>query len=212
MITLAGAHPEIKDLQEEAKTNMLTLRVFRIKSDISDVFEVYFSVLENELTGGAYLGCSGGSDRYGVLYRSIQEAFSIYVFTNRVLINGEALPSYEGIYSNDFKEGIKGNHRIIWWGHYFDQEGIDMYRQFLGSLKEIYVPAKLSDHNLCQRVVEVFGDFYYLVKSDGILKPVNHFACRVVLPNSYGISLRESNSTPVLNGIYPQNTKAHIFP
>lgn len=212
MESLCKAHKEIKVLKEEAETNMLTLRVFRIKSDLSSVFEVYFSVLENQLTGGVYLGCSGGGHRYGVLYRSIQETFSIYSFTNRALFNGEALQSYDDIPTTNFLEGIRGNHRIIWWGHYFDSEGMSVYRDFLGDSKENYTDAEILTTGLYDKVVEVFGDFYYKIVSDGILSPVDHYACRVILPHSYGISLRESNSTPVLRGIYPQNTKAHIFP
>jgi hypothetical protein len=210
--SLFKVHENLKKIQEDISCNMINFRIFRIKSKFSDIFDVYFCVLENTITGGIYLGCSGGEDSYVTIERSIQEALSIYTFTNRAFYNGEELSSYSNIGTNNFKGGIVGNQRVIWWGHYMDMEGKEILNSFLGEAKEKYVYKKTNKKFLFERVVEEFGDFFYRVSEHPINKITTQFSAVVVLANSYTLPLDEHKSTPVLGGVYPQNVKAHPFP
>ncbi|MBP9866970.1 MAG: YcaO-like family protein [Candidatus Pacebacteria bacterium] len=210
--SIFSVHKNLKVLYEDIAVNMLEYRIFRIKSNISDVFEVYFCIINNKITEGVYLGCSGGDDTYLTIERSIQEALSIYTFTNRALYNGEGLPSYVNVETNNFASGIEGNHRVIWWGHFLDEEAKNILSFFLGSSKEKYIQKKLKKKILFETVVREFGDFFYRVSEHHINKIITHYSVVVVLPNSYTLTLKESIATPVLNEMYPQNTKAHPFP
>lgn len=210
--SLFKIHKNLKNIQEDISSNMINFRIFRIKNAISDVFDVYFCVLENILTGGIYIGCSGGENSYVTIERSIQEGLSIYTFTNRALYNGEELLNYTDVKMNNFKYGIVGNQRIIWWGHHIDEEGKAILNSFLGNTKEKYTHKKTKKESLFGRVIEEFGDFFYRISDHSINTEMTQFSAVVILPNAYTLPLDEHMSTPVLKDVYPQNVKAHPFP
>lgn len=208
---LSFRYKEVRKIRKECAVNMLNLRLFRIETELSPLFSLYFCILENKLTGGIYLGSSGSGESFSALYRSVQEALSIYTFTNRVILNGEGKSDYSGISVRDFKYGIEGNDRVIWWGHHITSEAKDVLNIFLGSKKEIFKANKFSSREVVNQTLGKFEDFYYSVAENDLLSKVGHFSARVILPKSYILTLSEHIATPLLEEM-PSNTHMHPFP
>lgn len=210
--SLCKYHKDIQGIVDEVVENMLCLRVFRIKHEMDNDFQLYFSVLENKITGGVYLGCSGSVDSYGSIRRSVQEALSIYTFSNRILFNGEDIKDVENLEKNNFKYGVLGNSRVLWWGHYVDEVGARTFKEFTGTAQETYVYKKSNESAVLEKTVNMFGDFALFTKQSFSFVSSSIYSARVILPNSYTLTLCENFAVPVLNGVYPHNVQAHPFP